>query len=82
MPDLSKTKDEDILLMIKSLPPIKRNELYDFLGILLKFSKEKKKPMDPDSVTSPVESTWGKIKLNKEVVKYIAEDKDLEYEFF
>ncbi len=51
----------------------------DFLEFLSqRFKKEKKQ--DIKRAISAVEKTWGSIKLDKKTLKYIAEDKELEYD--
>lgn len=51
----------------------------DFLQSLnQKFKKEKKH--DIKKAVSAVKKTWGSIKLDKKTLKYIAEDKEIEYD--
>jgi len=43
-----------------------------------RFKKEKKQ--DIKRAISAVESTWGSIRLDKKTLRYIAEDKEIEYD--
>lgn len=71
--------EEEILNILKVLPESKKIEAMDFLDFLRqRFKKEKKQ--DVKRSISAVESTWGSIKLDKKTLRYIAEDKEIEYD--
>lgn len=43
-------------------------------------AEEEEVQKDVKKATSAVEDTWGSIKLDKDILKYTAEDKEIEYE--
>ncbi|MBI5416598.1 hypothetical protein HZA55_01415 [Candidatus Poribacteria bacterium] len=51
----------------------------DFLSFLAEKIK-KETPVDIKKAVDVIEETWGSIKLNKKILKHIAEDKDIEYD--
>lgn len=75
-----KNVEADILQMLKLLPESKRVEVLDFVDFLTKKSGEENYQKDLRTAVSAVEDTWGSIKLDKRTLKYVAEDKELEYE--
>jgi hypothetical protein len=78
MLDLQKMQDEEILQTIKNPPEINRIKLFEYIDSLIKTSEIKN---NYDISLAAVESTWGRFKLDKKLIRYIAEDKELEYEF-
>lgn len=82
MKNIKRLSEKDIINMINILPENKKIEVFDFLNYLVqKFSNQYIKN-DINKAVSAVEDTWGSIKLeNKALIKYIAEDKEIEYEF-
>jgi len=75
-----KASEEDVLDRVKQLPENMKIEMLDFLDFLIRKSRQREVPQDVKRAVSAVEDTWGSIKLSKEVLKFIAEDKKLEYE--
>ncbi len=79
MPKVKTASEEDVLNILKILPENKKIEAMDFLEFLSqRFKKEKKQ--DIKRAISAVEKTWGSIKLDKKTLKYVAEDKEIEYD--
>ncbi len=79
MPKVKSVSEEEILNILKILPENKKTEVMDFLEFLSqRFKKEKKQ--DIKRAISAVEKTWGSIQLDKKSLKYIAEDKEIEYD--
>ncbi|MBW7897495.1 hypothetical protein B188_23180 [Candidatus Brocadiaceae bacterium B188] len=79
MQKTKKFSEKEILNIFKILPENKKIEAMDFLQSLnQKFKKEKKH--DIKKAVSAVKKTWGSIKLDKKTLKYIAEDKEIEYD--
>jgi hypothetical protein len=69
----------EILDMLKILPEREKIEALDFLVFLSqRFKKEK--ILDVKRAVLAVEETWGSIKLDKKILRYIAEDKEIEYD--
>lgn len=75
-----KNFETDILQMLKLLPENKRIEVLDFVNFLIKKSSNEEYQKNLSNAVAAVEDTWGTIKLDKRFIKYIAEDKELEYE--
>ncbi len=83
MSQIKKHTDKEFLRLLKNLPDEKKTEVLDFLEYLLQRSESGKlSPNKPDLKTavSAVERTWGSINLNKSILQFIAEDKELEYD--
>ena len=51
-----------------------------YLDFLIQKSRKREGPQDVKRAVSAVEDTWGSIRLSREVLKFVAEDKELEYE--
>ncbi|HQU32180.1 MAG: DUF2281 domain-containing protein [Planctomycetia bacterium] len=75
-----KNVEADILQMLKLLPENKRIEVLDFVDFLIKKSSNEEYQKDLKIAVAAVEETWGSIKLDKKTLKYVAEDKEMEYE--
>ena len=75
-----KASEKDVLDRVKQLPENMKTELLDFLDYLIQKSRKREGPQDVKRAVSAVEDTWGSIKLSREVLKFVAEDKELEYE--
>ncbi len=75
-----KDVETDILQMLKLLPEDKRIEVLDFVDFLIKKTSKEEYQKDLRIAVTAVEDTWGSIKLDKKTLKYVAEDKELEYE--
>lgn len=71
---------KDIIEKLKMLPGNKRLEVIDFLDYLVQRFKEDSNNNDTERAVSAVEDTWKIIDIDRENLKYIAEDKELEYE--
>lgn len=70
---------KDIIKKLKMLPGSKRLEVIDFLDYLVQRFKEDSNN-DTERSVSAVEDTWKIIDIDRENLKYIAEDKELEYD--
>jgi type IV secretory pathway ATPase VirB11/archaellum biosynthesis ATPase len=75
-----KVSEEEVLERVKQLPENMKIELLDFLDFLIQKSRKREGPQDVKKAVSAVEDTWGSIRLSREVLKFVAEDKELEYE--
>lgn len=79
MPKTRSISEGEVLDMLKILPENKRVEAIDFLEFLgRRFKKEEKKNVQ--RAIAAVKSTWGTIKLDKKILTFITEDKELEYD--
>ncbi len=72
--------DRDILEKIRKLPEVQKIGVLNYIEFLNEKFIRTEKRGDVNHALEAVEDTWGSIKLSKEDLKYIAEDKDLEYE--
>lgn len=79
MPKVKSVTEEEILNILKVLPENKKIEAMDFLEFLSQ-SVKKEKRQDIKNAISAIEKTWGSIRLDKKTLKYIAEDKEIEYD--
>jgi len=79
MPKAKGFSEKGILDMLKVLPESKKIEALDFLEFLSQRSKRVKR-RDVKRAVLAVEDTWGSIKLDKKTLRYIAEDKEIEYD--
>jgi len=79
MPKAKGFYEEEILDMLKILPESKKIEALDFLEFLSQRFKRVKR-QDVKRAVLAVEDTWGSIKLDKKTLRYIAEDKEIEYD--
>lgn len=79
MPKAKGFYEEEILDMLKILPESKKIEALDFLEFLSQRFKRVKR-QDVKRAALAVEDTWGSIKLDKKTLRYIAEDKGIEYD--
>ena len=79
MPKAKEFSEEKILDMLKVLSESKKIEALDFLEVLSQRFKRVKK-QDIKRAVLAVEDTWGSIKLDKKTLRYIAEDKEIEYD--
>ena len=79
MPKAKGFSEEEILDILKVLPESKKIEALDFLEFLSQRSKRVKR-QDVKRAVLAVEDTWGSIKLDKKTLRYIAEDKEIEYD--
>ena len=75
-----KASEEEVLERVKQLPENMKIEMLDFLDFLIQKSRKREGPQDVKRAVSAVEDTWGSIRLSREVLKFVAEDKELEYE--
>lgn len=75
-----KASEEEVLERVKQLPENMKIEMLDFLDYLIQKSRKRERPQDVKRAISAVEDTWGSIRLSREVLKFVAEDKELEYE--
>lgn len=75
--------EEDVLEKLKQLPENMKIEILDFMDFLIQRSQKKEGHRDIRDIkraVSAVEETWGSIRLSRETLKFVAEDKELEYE--
>lgn len=72
--------NEGILQRLNLLPENKKDEVLDFIDFLLKKNRKEKEQKNSEDAIAAVNNTWGSVKLDRETLKYIAEDKELEYE--
>ncbi len=79
MPKAKGFSEEGILDILKVLPESKKIEALDFLEYLSQRFKKVKR-QDVKRAVMAVEDTWGSIKLDKKTLRYIAEDKEIEYD--
>jgi len=79
MPKAKGFSEGEILDILKILPESKKIEALDFLEFLSQRFKRVKR-QDVKRAVSAVENTWGSIKLDKKTLRYIAEDKEIEYD--
>ena len=75
-----KASEEEVLERVKQLPENMKIEVLNFLDFLIQKSRKREGPQDVKKAVSAVEDTWGSIRLSREVLKFVAEDKELEYE--
>ena len=75
-----KAFEEEVLERVKQLPENMKIEMLDFLDFLIQKSRKREGPQDIKKAVSAVEDTWGSIRLSRDVLKFVAEDKELEYE--
>ncbi|HAS17356.1 MAG TPA: hypothetical protein DCR39_05575 [Nitrospiraceae bacterium] len=75
-----KASEEEVLERVKQLPENMKIEVLNFLDFLIQKSRKREGPQDIKKAVSAVEDTWGSIRLSREVLKFVAEDKELEYE--
>ena len=75
-----KASEEEVLERVKQLPENMKIEMLDFLDFLIQKSRKREGPQDIKKAVLAVEDTWGSIRLSREVLKFVAEDKELEYE--
>ena len=76
-----KASEEEVLERVKQLPENMKIEVLNFLDFLIQKSRKREGPQDVKKAVSAVEDTWGSIRLSREVLKFVAEYKELEYEF-
>ncbi|MBI3354955.1 MAG: hypothetical protein HY034_08735 [Nitrospirae bacterium] len=79
MPKVKEISEEKILNILKILPENKKIEAIDFLEFLSQKFRAGK-GLDVRKAVMAVENTSGSIRLDRKTLKYIAEDKELEYE--
>jgi hypothetical protein len=72
--------EKDLIQKIGKLPEIQKREALNYIEFLIEKFKRLKRRGGVDSALRAVEDTWGTINLNRRSLKYIAEDKELEYE--
>lgn len=75
--------EENVLEKLKQLPENMQIELLDYMDFLIQRSQkndEHHNIQDIKNAVFAVEDTWGSIRLSRETLKFVAEDKELEYE--
>ncbi len=76
----STTYEGELLQKFRMLSEDKQIEVLDFISFILSKVSKYKEQQDISQAELVVEETWGNLALDKETLKYIAEDKELEYE--
>ena len=74
------TSEQELLSVLKILPESKRQEVIDFAFFLIQRDAKLEKQKDVTNAVLAVEETWGSISLRREIMKDIAESKELEYD--
>ena len=77
---IEKQTDKDILDKINLLFDDNKNQLLNYLEFLIKKTNSKHNKDTTETAIKAIQHTWQTIKLDKETLTYIAEDKELEYE--
>ncbi len=72
--------EKDLIQKVRILPEIQKMEALSYIEFLSEKFKRLKRHGGIDRALRAVEDTWGTINLNRRNLKYIAEDKELEYE--
>ena len=72
--------EKDIIQKIRKLPEIQKIGVLSYIEFLNAKSIPSSQNGDVNRALKAVEDTWRSIKLSKEDLKYIAEDKHLEYD--
>ena len=72
--------ENELVQKFRMLSEEQQQEVLDFAFFLLSRDRKSQEHNDETDVTSVVEETWGNLSLDKETAKYIAEDKELEYD--
>ena len=72
--------ENELIQKFRMLSEEKQQEILDFASFLFSRDRKNEEHNDEIDATSVVEETWGSIPLDKETAKYIAEDKELEYD--
>ena len=72
--------EKDIIQKVRILPEIQKMEALSYIKFLSEKFKRLKGHGGVHGALTAVEDTWGTINLNRRNLKYIAEDKDIEYE--
>jgi len=76
MQKIKNSTEEEIENILKVLPKSIKLEVLEYLHNKYQETKDH----NINNAISVVEDTWGSIRLNKNTLKYIAEDKELEYD--
>lgn len=74
--------ESELLQKFRLLSEEKQREALDFISFILdKVSNRQEQQHEPLYTPSVVDKTWGTLALeDRELIKYIAEDKELEYD--
>ena len=72
--------EKELLSMLRILPEQKKEEVFDFVFFLFQKTGKQKGQKNVTSAVLTVEETWGNIPLRREILKDIAESKELEYD--
>jgi hypothetical protein len=72
--------EKDIFQKIRKLPEIQKMGVLSYVEFLNEKFKRLEGHKSANRAIKAVEDTWGTINLSRTKLKYIAEDKDLEYE--
>lgn len=71
--------EQKVIERLRRLPENKKIEALDFIDYLAQRFEAARTKIE--GAVSSVESSWASINLDKETLKFVAEDKELEYEF-
>lgn len=69
-----------LLQLFRTLPSEKQEEVLDFTLFISQRPYPGTKSVQPVESANPVEETWGTITIDKDLIHYIAEDEELEYD--
>jgi uncharacterized protein YfbU (UPF0304 family) len=72
--------ENELVQKFRMLTEEKQQEVLDFVSFLLTKVQKSQQQSDETEAASVVEETWGNLSLDRETAKYIAEDKELEYD--
>jgi uncharacterized UBP type Zn finger protein len=72
--------ENELVQKFRMLSEEKQREVLDFISFLLSKIQKNQQQSDETEAASVVEETWGNLSLDRETAKYIAEDKELEYD--
>jgi hypothetical protein len=72
--------EKELLSVLKRLPENKQQEVIDFAFFLFQRTVKQEEQKNMTNAVLAVEETWGNIPLRREIMKDIAENKELEYD--
>ena len=70
--------EQAVIEKLKSLPESKKIEALDFLDYLTQRFVSRKNKIDQAVLN--VENSWSSVHIDKDILRFVAEDKELEYE--
>ncbi len=76
----SSPREHKLLQIFRTLPHEMQEEILDFTLFIRQKLYSGTTSAQPIEQNNPVEETWGTIKIAKDLIHYIAEDEELEYD--